>query len=132
MLKDGTSWSRLPRRYFVVFGLMWMGLIFLASSRSGVPTPMVFDGQDKFMHALTYAVLALLWARAWCSEGTPFQWKHVFGVTILCAVYGVTDEIHQMYVPGREASVADWLADAVGGFLGALLFYYRFAFRRGI
>ena len=106
-----------------------MGVIFLASSRSSVPTPMVFEGQDKFMHALTYAILALLWARAWWSEGAPFQWKHVIGITILCAVYGITDEVHQMYVPGRDATLVDWVADVVGGFLGAFLFYRRYAFR---
>lgn len=129
MLKRGSK-SQLSRRYFVVLGLIWMGIIFLASSRSSVPTPVVFEGQDKFMHALTYAVLALLWARAGWSEGASFQWKRIFGVTILCALYGITDEVHQMYVPGRDASIEDWIADTVGAFLGAFLFYRRYGFRR--
>jgi VanZ family protein len=36
--------------------------------------------------------------------------------------YGITDEIHQMFVPGRIASVADILADITGGMLGAWIY----------
>jgi VanZ family protein len=33
---------------------------------------------------------------------------------VICACYGVTDEWHQRYVPGRFPSVDDWVADALG------------------
>ena len=32
----------------------------------------------------------------------------------ITAGYGITDEVHQWFVPGRFASVADWIADALG------------------
>ena len=35
-------------------------------------------------------------------------------------VYAVTDEIHQIFVPGRGPSVIDVTIDAVGAFLGVL------------
>jgi len=34
------------------------------------------------------------------------------------ALYGITDEWHQMYVPGRTPDLADWIADVVGVLLG--------------
>ena len=37
-------------------------------------------------------------------------------------LYGVVDEIHQSFTPGRSSSVFDWLADTAGGFLGACAF----------
>ena len=37
----------------------------------------------------------------------------------LAAVYGVSDELHQSFVPGRTADGADVVADAVGAVLGA-------------
>jgi len=39
-------------------------------------------------------------------------------VALLVAIgYGGFDELHQALVPGRNASLADWLADAVGALL---------------
>jgi VanZ family protein len=36
-------------------------------------------------------------------------------------LYGITDEIHQYYVPGRVASIGDIAADCIGAFLGSCL-----------
>ena len=41
------------------------------------------------------------------------------GVTTL---YAASDELHQLFVPGRDSSVFDWTADAIGGAAGAALF----------
>ncbi|MDO8519907.1 MAG: VanZ family protein [Deltaproteobacteria bacterium] len=37
------------------------------------------------------------------------------------AILAVLDEIHQMYVPGRSAEAADWVADVSGAALGMIL-----------
>ena len=39
---------------------------------------------------------------------------------VLAAAYGLTDEIHQIFVPLRSVELADWMADAVGGLAGAI------------
>jgi VanZ family protein len=41
-------------------------------------------------------------------------------VTVIVSAYGVTDELHQSFVPGRDCDVWDWVADTLGAFSGAL------------
>ena len=94
-----------------------MALIFTASSRAGLATPVI---TDKTAHALVYGVLSMLLVRA-LAHG---QWS---GLTILVAVqataiavaYGVSDELHQAFVPNRMAEVADVAADVIGAAIGA-------------
>jgi VanZ family protein len=43
-------------------------------------------------------------------------------ITMMVALYGAFDEIHQLFVPGREASMGDLVADVVGGLVAAVLF----------
>ena len=45
---------------------------------------------------------------------------------IVVSFYGMTDEVHQAFVPFRESSWPDWLADTLGGVIGAVGFR-RFA-----
>ena len=37
---------------------------------------------------------------------------------LFAAAYGLSDELHQHFVPGRQADWLDWLADAGGGLAG--------------
>jgi len=93
--------------------VLWAALIFVLSAQPSVPTPSQLN--DKEAHAVAYATLASL-----CLMGlTGWRWRSVAGSRLLGAfliavVYGVTDEIHQSFVPGRVPDVADVLADAAG------------------
>jgi VanZ family protein len=40
---------------------------------------------------------------------------------VFCSLYGASDEWHQSFVPGRMVEVADWLADSIGGVIGAVV-----------
>ena len=96
-----------------------MALIFYLSSRSDVPRLTAIKGEDLLLHIIEYGVLGFLLARAFFNSGVA-RW-------VLCAFlvgvfYGVTDELHQSFVPGRNASVLDVIADGIGSFLGASLF----------
>lgn len=33
---------------------------------------------------------------------------------IFCSLYGISDEWHQSFIPGRESDLFDWIADTVG------------------
>jgi VanZ family protein len=40
-------------------------------------------------------------------------------VAVVASLYGVTDELHQAFVPNRSCDLRDWVADTLGGALGA-------------
>jgi VanZ family protein len=65
-------------------------------------------------------VLALLYL--WALAGTQRGWL-VMACTaiVLTAAYAATDEIHQIFTPGRVPDVADWLADTIGGFVAVAI-----------
>ncbi|WP_138120885.1 VanZ family protein [Bathymodiolus heckerae thiotrophic gill symbiont] len=50
---------------------------------------------------------------------------------VFCSVYGMLDEWHQSFVPGRMSDINDWLADTVGAmlFLGGYYLYQLRCFR---
>lgn len=79
-----------------------------------------FDAPDYFAHGVAYAGLGFLLARAlaW-GRLRDMTWRLALLATVLGALYGVTDEFHQSFIPGRHASVSDLVADAIGACVGA-------------
>lgn len=90
-----------------------MALIFGLSSISTPPS--LPGGSDKGVHVILYAGLGVLMLRA-IAGGLlrRVSWRALILAVVLAAAYGVTDEIHQRFVPGRSYDVADMAADAVG------------------
>lgn len=70
---------------------------------------------DKLAHAGAYAVLGatLAWGHRRSGGRPGHGWLLLVGV-----LYGVTDEVHQAFVPGRSPDPADLAADVVGLLLG--------------
>ena len=112
--------------------LLYMVLIFVVSSLEQPPLPMPeFEWLtiDKLYHFIEYAILSGLVARALVKAKPPvvparLVW-HV--ATVFSILYGASDEWHQTFVPGRFATVADWVADVLGSIAGVLsvYLYYR-------
>ena len=99
----------------------WMAVIFIASSRA-VPAP-VSQVPDWVSHSIAYAVLALLVVRALAGGlGEPVSFAVGARAVAAAFLYGVTDEIHQSFVPGRDADAYDVVKDLGGSTLGALAF----------
>jgi len=91
----------------------YMAVIFFESSMTAAPLPGGMS--DKLAHALGYAVLGGLVARA-MAGGFPLPlngWSAMLAIAI-CVLYGASDEWHQRFVSGRTADVRDILADAAG------------------
>ena len=103
------SWAWLP-------AAAWAGVIFYLSSRSRIPGPDV-SGIDKVAHFGAYALL--LWLLAYATERSRLP---LALAVVLALLYGVSDELHQMFVPGRSPDVLDWFADAAG--IAAATFLY--------
>jgi VanZ family protein len=93
--------------------IAYMGAIFFVSSLSSAPLPSGVS--DKSAHALAYAGLAGLVGRA-LGGGLPpsiTRLNLIIGFAI-SVVYAASDELHQRFVPGRSADLADLAADAIG------------------
>ncbi len=84
----------------------------------------------KLGHWVEYFVLALLVYRAFQQGRTPrWQWRWAVWTLGVIFAYSVTDEIHQAFVPGREASAQDSLLDSLGGSCAVALLYLRHRMR---
>lgn len=95
-----------------------MGLIFYLSSTPDPPLPqMVLHLWDKLLHLAEYLLLGFLWAAA--VRGS-IRRRLLLG-WLAAGLFGLTDELHQSFVPGRDASLLDWIADALGSGLGAAI-----------
>ncbi|MDR0909473.1 MAG: VanZ family protein [Spirochaetaceae bacterium] len=96
--------------------------IFSLSAQSVLPQPKGIFGWDKFQHLLAYASLSFC-AGFWFST-QDWKAKPVFALLITIAVsilYGLSDEIHQYFTPGRDCNIFDLLADSLGALIGAFL-----------
>jgi VanZ family protein len=94
--------------------LVWAGVIFALSSipslNSGLGT---WDTVlRKCAHMTEYAILAVLLVRATGSYAWAFA---------LAVAYAASDEVHQLFVPGRHGSPVDVAIDAVGVLIGLAL-----------
>ncbi|GAB6141201.1 VanZ family protein [Methylosoma difficile] len=101
---------------------LYCALIFWLSSKTQLPAPSLFEHQDKLQHFLAYAVMAVL---AWRTFGgfNLSRLDLLIASVVFCSVYGISDEWHQSFVPGRDVSGWDWLADNTGSLFAGLCLY---------
>lgn len=103
--------------------VLWAGLIFYLSGRTGGELHSLFPFFTSFDwgHLVAYFVLGFLISLA---IRKTWQVKHpVFVTVLLCLLYGISDEIHQIYVPGRTFQLIDLVNDVLGAALGAFCCY---------
>jgi len=103
--------------------LLYAGFIFVQSSQSRPAGPSLWLLRllgDKPLHAIEYGILGLLCYRAFRHAAGARAARSALLLAILASTgYGVTDEIHQAFVPLREPDAWDVLADLLGSALGA-------------
>ena len=98
-----------------------MALLFLASSLQG-SSPMLRRGFNLTAHALAYGLLGGLLLHALAGG----HWRSITlrsaAVAVIAAgLYGLTDELHQRFVPGRTAELLDLGVDLAGALCGVLV-----------
>lgn len=101
----------------------YMGIIFALSARTRLPMEEFIALNDKALHAVEYAGLSLLAFRAFY-HASPARGRTRRAALLgacLAALYALTDEWHQSFVPGRSLDPADLVADVAGAFSAALL-----------
>lgn len=115
------TWPRWLRDFLPL--ILWMTIIFIFSAQSRLVT-IENEAGEKFVyktaHMLAYAGLAWLWWRALAPD-RQVSWSNLLLAFGLAVLYGVTDEIHQRFVPGRHGHPADVFFDAAGAWAMILL-----------
>lgn len=106
--------------------LLWTGVIFYSSSVPAKDIPPLFPFQDILFHFAIYMLLAYLFHRAIKNTYPKLTLKNLITITVIFGFsYGLSDEFHQIFVPGRFASGLDLLIDGIGSFAGSLLYPVR-------
>ena len=114
--------AALPTSFLILWlpVLAYMAVIFYVSSQPDIAEVATNLVSDKILHALEYAVLAVLVARAFAG-GLPrrIPGRVIVSATLITVAFGASDEFHQYFVPGRHADPTDLLADSAGALAGA-------------
>jgi VanZ family protein len=102
----------------------WIAYASLAPS-SGLPH-IEFPAADKFEHGSHYALLGLLWLRAWVRLHR-ITFAAIIGTLAVCAAWGFYLEVLQALTGFRSFDFGDLLANVVGAFIGiiALMIWRR-------
>ncbi|MCA9836043.1 MAG: VanZ family protein [Trueperaceae bacterium] len=113
-----------PKFIYWALACAWMLVLFYFSSQSesgALSLLSLVPFGDKLIHASVFGILAFF---LYMATDNP---RLAVTLTVL---YGLSDEFHQHFVPGRQVDVFDWLADTVGAIAVVLLLEYIYAKRR--
>ena len=133
----------------LTFIILWMTLIFLFSNQKADDSSKLSDGLivkvanvfvdknlstskketilekyttivRKTAHFAIYLVLGILVINFFCE----YNIKHIILASIMvCLLYSITDEVHQLFIEGRSGEVRDVLIDTIGSFVGIYSYY---------
>ncbi len=105
--------------------VLYAATIFALSSfplKEGKPLVPIPHG-DKLLHFLEFFCFFIL---SW--KALPNR-DRMFYALLITGIYAGSDELHQLFVPMRAASIFDWFADFTGGVVGMIVvwFFVRFS-----
>ena len=106
--------------------LAYAGLIFWQSSHRLPDIGLSLPGFDKLLHSAAYALMGWLVCRALAGTRLKRPAARLYLLAlVITVVYGLSDEWHQSFVPGRTADGWDLMADALGALLGVVGYHFR-------
>lgn len=114
------------RKYYVYYPLVFYWLmLFIGTTIPGKSLPS-FGGSDKIKHLLGYFGLSILLNITFIVQ-QKYDWLRKYSIlcTTLCAgFYGIIDELHQSFIPGRSCDIFDWIADVIGALISVIVVKY--------
>lgn len=81
-----------------------------------------FEPIRKSAHIIEYFILGLLIINI-IKDYTKVDYLCLFSCVILCFIYAVSDEMHQLFIPGRSCEIKDVFIDTIGGSIGIIVYY---------
>ena len=114
---------KVPLIYFPLI-LYWI-ILFTATSLPAANLPSVAVG-DKLKHFTAFFGLSVLLSLTLLYQNKVLLLKKYFlaAALIISSIYGLLDEIHQSFVPGRNNEFLDWVADSLGAAAGVFIVFY--------
>lgn len=150
--------TTIRKRICLILALIWMAVIFAFSARSAdlstqdsmsigiffgrliVPSFSELNSQmqisfadkidhpiRKMAHATEYAVLGFLLVGSY-ADADKKRKKMIWLPAVIGSLYAVSDELHQLFVPGRSCEIRDMLIDSSGVVAGTLIGYFLFVY----
>ncbi|MDP1676121.1 MAG: VanZ family protein [Bacteroidota bacterium] len=108
--------------------IAWCVFVYTASSIPSPKVPALGAYTDKVIHFGVYGMLCWLAHIAFHHQPNTSIKKYSLLVAVLfTVVFGMSDEFHQMFTPGRSSDVLDIAADTFGGLVYSAV-YLRFRF----
>ena len=91
--------------------IFWMAVIFAGSSLPSDDIPKPISPLSSMLHFTEYLILAAI----------SYPLLPGWALMAFCALFAISDEIHQIFVPGRIFSYSDIAFDIAGAYLGLVL-----------
>lgn len=104
--------------------IIWAIVIFTVSSLSTFPKQVEqLLSFDELAHAAEYAIFGFLLARAFANSKKENLKNNFRFFAIICAIiYGISDELHQYFIPLRTMSIIDLIYDCIGAAVGQIFY----------
>ena len=113
---------------FQLPAIAWGMFIFVASTIPASKLTALVNYSDKVVHAGVFGTLCwLLHVGLFHQSNTVLKKYSLLIAIFITMLYGLSDEYHQMFTPGRSTDFFDLVADTVGGIVYAMI-YLRFKF----
>lgn len=98
---------------------VYMSLIWLQSSYASdrfvqLPNSTFDRNLKESLHLVEFAILYLLLVLAFLTRRAGLSERMNIACAVFAAVWGVTDELHQSFVPDRSSSLFDFFKDIIG------------------
>jgi len=77
----------------------------------------------KNAHFLYYLVLGILAVNALRMNGA-YGYRGILLALLICILYAISDEVHQLFVPGRSGEIRDVIIDSSGAGTGILVYFF--------
>ena len=119
----------MKKLLITILPFLYMVLIWILSSNPAdaiIETPFSFDDLMKeSLHLIEFAILYWLIAFAFMAHNKWSERASLFAA-IVAILYGLTDEIHQSFVPARSATLIDFIKDTIGVVVSYLIAKRRY------
>ena len=106
----------------------WAILLFILSSIPYLHGPdFGLPFADKIHHLIAYLIFGLLVSRALYNQNRfpKLKARYLVFSFLICFLYGISDEFHQSFVPGRVSDIFDLMADGTGVIFSMFIFHFR-------